>query len=383
MKIGHFVHNPWSSGGIQRYIQRISAAQQARGHEIIYLGMTEQPSDRKSRYERVSTPNALFERAQALHLDILHLHRNVPLPDSLNVPVIRTMHGNQGSCPSGTRYLKRWSTPCDRAYSLSGCLWGRLVDRCGSARPQLIWKEFHRTRREMEHAGQIPTLTVSAYLKDQMIRSGSPTDCLYTLHSPAPTVERPFEPPPLDETPRFLFMGRVIPEKGVGWLLRSLAHVDAPVHIDIAGEGKIDMYRQMTIRLGAQQQTTFHGWQESEELNALIQAARAVVFPSVWNEPAGLVTLEAAAHGRPVIAGEVGGIPEYALDAFAFCVPPHDEHGLAQRIGELAQNRDQAIAMGQRGQQCVRARFNMDQFMDDLHMFYEQAIDECSTAPDA
>lgn len=383
MKIGHFVHNPWSSGGIQRYIRRISMAQQARGHAITYLGMAEQPANVKTPYERAPTSKTLFERAQAINLDILHLHRNVPLPDSHDVPVIRTMHGNQGSCPSGTRYLKRWSSPCDRAYSLSGCLWGRLVDRCGSARPRRIWKEFHRTRREMEHAGQIPTLTVSAYLKEQMIRSGSPTDCLYTLHSPAPTVERPFQPPPPDDPPRFLFMGRVIPEKGVGWLLRSLAHVNTSVHIDIAGEGEIDMYRQMAVRLGVNHQTTFHGWQESEELNALIQAARAVVFPSVWNEPAGLVTLEAAAHGRPVIAGKVGGIPEYALDAFAFCVPPHDDHELAQRIDELACNRDRAIAMGQRGQQCVRAHFDMDQFVDDLHTFYKQAIDEFSTVSSA
>jgi glycosyltransferase involved in cell wall biosynthesis len=231
----------------------------------------------------------------------------------------------------------------------------------------------------MEHAGQILTLAVSNYLKEQMARSGSSTGYLHTLHSPAPTVEHRLQPPPPDTTPRFLFMGRVIPEKGVGWLLRSLSHVNTAVQIDIAGEGETDSYRQMASRLGVQSQITFHGWKESEELSALIQAARAVVFPSVWNEPAGLVTLEAAAHGRPVIAGEVGGIPEYALDSFAYCVPPHDEHGLARRIDELAQDRDLAIAMGERGYQCARVHFNMDQFIDRLHMYYERAMNDRPT----
>ena len=67
-----------------------------------------------------------------------------------------------------------------------------------------------------------------------------------------------------------------------------------------------------------------------------MREARAVVFPSVWHEPAGLITLEAAALGRPVIASAVGGIPEYATDAFALRVPPRDVDGLAHAMSQLA-----------------------------------------------
>jgi glycosyltransferase involved in cell wall biosynthesis len=109
-------------------------------------------------------------------------------------------------------------------------------------------------------------------------------------------------------------------------------------------------------------------------LNERIRAARAVVFPSVWHEPAGLVTLEAAAHGRAVIAGRAGGIPEYAHEDFAFLAGPHDEDTLAQRITRLAENRELAAAMGRRGMRHAQSRFSMDTFLDQLHAHYTAVI---------
>jgi len=96
-----------------------------------------------------------------------------------------------------------------------------------------------------------------------------------------------------------------------------------------------------------------------------------VVVPSVWHEPAGLVTLEAAALGRPVVASEVGGIPEYALDAFSLRVPPRDIDALAEAIGHLARNAEQAETMGRRGYGLAQSEFAMDRFLRRLDALYD------------
>jgi glycosyltransferase involved in cell wall biosynthesis len=83
------------------------------------------------------------------------------------------------------------------------------------------------------------------------------------------------------------------------------------------------------------------------------------------------VTLEAAALGRPVIASEVGGIPEYATDEFSLRVPPRDTEALAEAIGHLARNAEQAEAMGRRGHELAQSEFAMDRFLRRLDAFYD------------
>jgi glycosyltransferase involved in cell wall biosynthesis len=85
-----------------------------------------------------------------------------------------------------------------------------------------------------------------------------------------------------------------------------------------------------------------------------------LIFPSVWHEPAGLVTLEAAAVGRAVIASNVGGIPEYinALNN-GLLVMPNDIQGLTQAIELLARDEDLAAQLGQTGRQNVEKNFDL------------------------
>lgn len=374
MKIGHFVRDPWDAGGIQTYVRRVARAQRARGHTVTTLGFAPQPDESDTPYIRVEDHTDLFRSVDARDLDILHLHQGLALPRE-RPPVIRTMHDNSGSCPSGSRYLKRSACPCDRSYTIPGCLWGRFVDRCGSARPHKIWHEFRHTSRELQNAARVRTLTVSRFLKEQMAASGGDVDKVHTLLSPAPDVGGSFVPPSDDAPPRFLFFGRIVPEKGVDWLLHALQRVTTPWHLDIAGQGYVERYKQMATDLGLRDRVTFHGWLSAEALNERIRASRAVVFPSVWHEPAGLVTLEAAAHGRAVIAGRTGGIPEYAHEDFALLAAPHDEDALAHSITRLAKDRALAASMGRRGLRHAQTRYSMSTFLDQLHDHYEAVID--------
>jgi glycosyltransferase involved in cell wall biosynthesis len=344
-------------------VKRLGAAQQRDGHEVVYFSRFETSGRSGVIHHTVGTGRDLFDQANAGGVDILHLHRPAPVLPPDRVPTVRTMHDNQGSCPSGSRHLKRSGRPCNRRYTMSGCLWGHLVDHCGSRRPHKTLANFQNIRLEQQQAAEVPTITVSQFVKKQMVQSGCAPDNLHVIHSPAPDVHTDFAPLPMNAPPRFLFAGRIEPNKD----------------LDVAGSGSeryLTRMRELVADLGIDDRVTFHGWLDDDEVLERMRNARAVVFPSVWHEPAGLITLEAAAVGRPVIASAVGGIPEYALDDFALHVPVRDIDALSAAIDQLATDPDRAEQMGRRALHVARTRFAMDRFTRRVEGLYERALDQ-------
>jgi glycosyltransferase involved in cell wall biosynthesis len=218
-------------------------------------------------------------------------------------------------------------------------------------------------------------LTVSHFLRRRMIEAGCPEAQMQVIPSPAPEVNRvvPIDP---SHPPRFLFLGRLAPQKGILWLLRSFARLDEEAHLDIAGEGDLRSAAEGFVRKnGLEDRVTFHGWVDQDQVTALFRSARAVAFPSVWHEPAGLVSLEAAAHGRALIASRVGGIPEYTSEESAILVPPNDVDALSEAMQRLADNPAEAHRRGRAGRWQARKNFSMREFLSQMDAQYRLAQD--------
>lgn len=380
MRIGHYAPLLWAPGGIASYVRRLGDAQRARGHEVVYYSRLAPPGSPPTHV--VASDAELFAAADADRLGVLHLHKPVGTLPAERVPTLRTMHGNQGSCPSGSRYLERTGAPCDRDYSVLGCVWGHLVDHCGSRRPTELRDNLAGLRHEQRLAAEIPTLTVSQYVRDAMVASGCPPDRLEVLHSPAPSPGAPYAPPPIDGPPRIAFMGRLVPHKGVDWLLRAAAQVPG-LHVDVAGTGPQpveDDLRALVGHLGLADRVQFHGWLDAPAVQTLLSQTWAVAVPSTWHEPAGLVTLEAASAGRAVVASTVGGIPEYARPEFALLAPPGDVDALAGHLRTLATDPERTAEMGRRGRALMQRHFSMDAFLDRLDAVYARVAD-CAPRP--
>jgi hypothetical protein len=130
MRIGHYMQGINDPGGVATYIRRLSQAQRKAGHTVYFLDTRPSlaPSDEAGDLPiAVQSDADLFAQARSLNLDILHLHTTISILPPPDLPVIRTLHGHSPYCLSGSKYLKRWGKPCDRPYSLSGCLWGHLI----------------------------------------------------------------------------------------------------------------------------------------------------------------------------------------------------------------------------------------------------------------
>ncbi|MFN6568095.1 glycosyltransferase family 4 protein [Dendronalium sp. ChiSLP03b] len=314
---------------------------------------------------------------------LLHVHDSDMLMDlRLECPVIFTLHNHSSYCPSGTKYLADRGRLCDRPMNPLGCTWGHLIDGCGSRRPQNIlqdwWNAYHPL--DILKKLRIPVIANSDYVREQVIMSGLSPKRVFTLRCgvqppKSATTSLSWEN---HQNQRILFAGRIVPYKGIEWLIKALAKTDSQIHLDIAGEGwGRPSMEKLAHKMGLSDRITWHGWCNGDKLEALYQQCFAVVFPSVWPEPAGLVTLEAYARYRPVIASAVGGIPEHVQDGkTGILVPPNDIQQLAAAINELASNYQKSRHMGEEGQAWFQEEFTIDIHIRHLEKIYERTIAE-------
>lgn len=177
--------------------------------------------------------------------------------------------------------------------------------------------------------------------------------------------------PPRDEksdSPAFslLFCGRLNgphEQKGMDVLLKSLPLVlnRHRAMLNIIGTGpRLPQYQRLAEQLGVAQQVRFLGFVEHQDMPNHYQQADLFVLPS-RRESFGLVLAEAMACGLPVVATNVGAIPEVVQDGVTgVLVPPDDAQALADAMVSLLSDRPRMQAMAAAGAQRVRERFTWD-----------------------
>ena len=133
--------------------------------------------------------------------------------------------------------------------------------------------------------------------------------------------------------------GRLDPRKGFDTAIEALALLPSESRLEILSSADAP-YRleleQIARRLGVAGRVTF-STTDRAGVRAAFMEADAVIFPSVWEEPFGLIPLESMACGTPVAASGTGGSAEFLADGYN-CVlfKPGDPAGLSQALGRLA-----------------------------------------------
>jgi glycosyltransferase involved in cell wall biosynthesis len=173
-------------------------------------------------------------------------------------------------------------------------------------------------------------------------------------------VETPPESAPVPPSPGVLFAGRLVPEKGVDRLLHALAQMGSPPKLLVAGDGpERSRLARLAQRLGVADRTEFLGWLSPAQVGAIVDRVSVVAVPSLWPEPFGIIGIEAMAHGRPVVAFDVGGIREWLQhEVTGLLVPPEDVPALSGALAALFGNPDCAWQMGEAGRRAALTRFS-------------------------
>ena len=175
---------------------------------------------------------------------------------------------------------------------------------------------------------------------------------------------------PIREDGYALFLGRLSAEKGVAQLLEAWGRVSHPgARLVIAGKGPEEEKLHRFARDKGLSNVEFRGFVPAEAKTDLWAGARFLIAPSIWEEPFGLVVLEAWAHGRSVIASNRGSFPEI-INAGGLLCSPDSPVEFAATIQKMFQSDDLAAKMAAAGQKQLCASFCQEIWVNRIRSVY-------------
>ena len=182
------------------------------------------------------------------------------------------------------------------------------------------------------------------------------------------------------------YVGRIDEDKGLEYLIKAIAllAIQEPnikliiagrpvVHFNVLkgeeceeeGMGYQRSLEQLAKDLGIADRVQFVGYLSNPA--ALYQTSDISVLPSVWSEPFGRSIIESLACGAPVVASNIGGIPEILTGEFAAnLVTAGDEKALAKRISEVIYWRETDPEFGQRCSDHVAKKFSLESMISGV-----------------
>ena len=189
--------------------------------------------------------------------------------------------------------------------------------------------------------------------------------------------------PRRDGSFRLLFVGRLVERKGIHILIRALARVRERVDatLTVIGKGpEVAALEAEAVRVGVEASVRFAGRVDETTLSEAYRASDLFILPAVVDrkgdtEGLGVVLLEALEFGLPVIASDIGGIPDIVRHReTGLLVPPGDAAALAGAILESVETPDETRERARRGRAHARGRFALSSVIDRLTGCYAQAI---------
>lgn len=379
----------WEHAGPERYMFEVSQVLESHGHTVEFFAMQHErnrPSanadyfvsnieyrDTSIAYKlrtlgvtvgkTIYSPEAKRKMAALLdahEYDIAHLHMisHQISPSILSalkqrrVPIVQTLHEYKLICPASHLYIKHRGEVCERCVSgnyINALRFRCLKDSAAASGLAAAAQYLHRWTRIHERNIDV-FICPSAFLARKHIEGGVPEGKIRVLQNYLDL--RGYEPK-FEPGSYAVYMGRLSEEKGLATLINAAAALPE-LPLRIVGEGEQRPALEALARQNNAHNVTFTGYLSGDELKAVIQNAAFLVLPSEWYENCPMVTYEAYALGKPVIASDIGGTGE-SIDhgRTGLLFPSGDIAALCAVMAELWQDKARCEAMGRAGREKV------------------------------
>ncbi len=172
-----------------------------------------------------------------------------------------------------------------------------------------------------------------------------------------------------------LFTGRLTQHKGVEYLIKAARQIKA--EIVIAGDGPEKKYLESLIQKYKLTNVHMVGYFSSklDTINDFYLRADVYVAPSVWNEPLGLVILEAMFHKTPVVVTRKGGVMTIVKDGVnGFLIRPRSPKLIADKVNLLLNDDKLRWKMGEKAYKTVIEKFSWEKIAKKFYNLYKKAI---------
>jgi colanic acid/amylovoran biosynthesis glycosyltransferase len=246
------------------------------------------------------------------------------------------------------------------------------------------WFRYPLLRRKLAREGDL-FLCASSFIRERLLAMGFPESRTHTHYIGVDCQAIPLRED-FEERPVILHVARLVEVKGTRYLLRAfatLAQRYAGVQLLIIGDGPLRRPLQaFAASAGIGDRVEFLGALPHTDVLSWMRKAAMLVLPGIRTatgreEGLGMVLLEAAATGLPVIGSRVGGIPECILEGrTGFLVPERDDAALAQRMAELLEDTVKRRQMGTEGRALIESRFDIHRQTEALENLYDSLLGE-------
>lgn len=363
MKILWVTSSGWKEGGAENLLCMIRPILEAQGHSVRVLSSDDRPD--MPHFSDVEFPahrgvlRPLFHTfniqaywkikkvLKEFKPDVVHIHTIGHASPAILLalqayPTLLTVHGPEGF----VKGLLMWCFP--QSYFRHGTYDVADLTFVGVMR---LW--YHRLVMEPLYAlgfRRIDTIIApSRYIQSLLAREGR--DSVVLPNGADLFPYRPLTSRGITHT--IVYAGRLEKYKGVEYLIRSLPAVLArfpDTTLLIAGSGTEQAtLERLILDLNIAHAVTLCGYKERHELERLYVQASVVVMPSVGVEAFGLIGIEAMSVGRPVIATNVGGIPDWLQDnVTGLLVAPKDADAISDAIITLFSDEQTLLEMAKR-----------------------------------
>lgn len=339
------------------------------GHEVHFASVSSDSIDESSFKSKVTAGiNATYslhgqrmalEALETIRPDVVHMHNLFPLWSPavsrqariMRIPRIQVVHNFRLSCLSANHLYK--GDPCfacmGRRYAIPG-----LFRRCHGGLAQSASSFVSRAVNNSVLLDADHYLAVSPSVAERTIQAGVDENKVSVKPEYIDPLEFGYEGAPCSS---FLFAARLDEDKGVRLLLDAYSRywdMGGRTVLRIAGSGPLeDLVKHQSARCKG---ITFLGRIPGNQVFQEIYDAKAIIVPSIWEEPFGKTVIEAWRQQRPVISTGLGGAGDLVrLGGGWLAGPTVEELAVSMLAGDQV---DTARRLGQEGYSLYRSRFS-------------------------
>lgn len=257
------------------------------------------------------------------------------------VPIVQVVHDLYLLCPKDTMFSK-----------------GRSCSR--QCRICSAFRQHHGAASAQVAA----VIGVSRFILDRVSEGGYFSRASrHVVHNSTTAGDNPSPAPRQNHSGllRFGYIGTLSENKGVGWLIAQFQALSINATLEIAGRGKLDYEAQLKA-MADPAKVRLVGYKHADNFMRNIDV---LVVPSIWAEPFGLVAVEACARHLPVIATNMGGLPEIIQDNLnGLLCSPADPDSLGRAMLRLYLDSGLRQRLSQQARDSVAPFLNMDRMLD-------------------
>jgi glycosyltransferase involved in cell wall biosynthesis len=384
-------------GGAEVYMHLLADELRSRGHEVaIFAGSSERPLDEplvRTVKREEYTPSALVRDpevqdaftsfARAFRPDLIHVHNMFAFPtdfvdslSSLGVPVVQSVHDFNQLCPNS------WNVWGDGTVCEGGPGAKCFEHSCGDNYPFDARKVLTgRLRYQAVPKSFDAFLCPSQFLADKLTAHGYPHAEGLPLWVDVDGLggEPSDEELASERDPnRVVFIGRLVKEKGVRYLVEAVPHLrklvpDSIVSI-VGGGPEEEALHELGRKVAPGGGLEFVGRVPHEQVRRYFLTAACQALPSIWCENSPVSCYESYLLGLPMVASRIAGLPAMVREGeTGLLAEPRNPVDLAEKLARVLTD-DELRAKLSAGCRESVARFSRDRHLDRMLAVYDEVL---------